>query len=214
MQEKVIALFDNRAVVDEVMQDLLRNGFSQADIETFGSPAGGIPGTDNDSEKPENASYLGAGFMAGLRNFLSGVGLLEAGSGQGYEPNPEDYADRVRQGGVLVTVKANPYMAERARDILCNYNPLNVQEKRLTGQGRDMPDILDENDERRYERPAREAEMESIGERASRVPGYVRGTTQDAAWNGTERRSGGERRATSERRHDAAQSMNTDLFGA
>jgi len=114
----IVAVFSNSATAQRATQDLLQSGFSREDVQitsndTFASDAArgniGLSGAD-----PTRHS-TGGGISGFFRN-LFGAG----------EDEDTTYANAIRSGGAIVSVRTNEGRTERAQDILERYDPIDI----------------------------------------------------------------------------------------
>jgi uncharacterized protein (TIGR02271 family) len=104
MMKMVISLFDDYKIAEQVVEDLVKNGFSDNDIHVTGSSAKGRHSTDFDHHK--------------LGKHLGDEGVPDEEAGY--------YAEGVRRGGTLITVSAADEWADKAADIMRRYEVVDI----------------------------------------------------------------------------------------
>jgi uncharacterized protein (TIGR02271 family) len=187
MAKTVVGLFDNLAKAEDVVRDLVSNGFPREDVSIVASDAKGQYAGDVSSYEGKDtasAAVKGAGagaaiggiggLIVGLATLaipgvgpvvaagplvaaLTGVGIGAAAGGligaltnMGVpESEAQHYAEGVRRGGVLVTVRVEDNMADRAADSMERYDAIDVEKRaaewRQSGWTGYPPDIAARN---------------------------------------------------------------------
>ncbi len=107
MMKLVISLFDDYKIAEQVINDLVKNGFSDNDIHVTGQSAKGHYSTGHDHHK--------------LGSYLEDEGVPREESGY--------YAEGVRRGGTLITVSAADEWADKAADIMRRYEVVDIDSR-------------------------------------------------------------------------------------
>lgn len=178
MAKTIVGLFDDYDEAQDVVQELVDDGFARDDISIVandaerkyasGTASGKESQTDTDTTSGA-AKGAGAGaVVGGLGGLLVGLGVLAipgigpvlaagpivaalGGAGIGAvaggligaltdlgvpEEEAKYYAEGVRRGGTLVTVKTSDDMAGRASDIMNDHDAVDVNERSANWQER------------------------------------------------------------------------------
>lgn len=107
MMKLVISMFDDYKIAEQVIDDLVKNGFSDNDIHMTGNSAKGHHSTGYDHQK--------------LGKHLQDEGVPDEEAGY--------YAEGVRRGGTLVTVSAADEWADKAADIMRRYEVVDIDSR-------------------------------------------------------------------------------------
>lgn len=107
MMKLVISLFDDYKIAEQVVEDLVNNGFLDNDIHVTGHSAKGKYSTDYDHQK--------------LGNHLGDEGVPHEEAGY--------YAEGVRRGSTLITVSAADEWADKAADIMRRYEVVDIDSR-------------------------------------------------------------------------------------
>lgn len=109
----VIGLFDDNAEAKKAYQALQSAGFSKSDLD--------ILTADNRNDESK---------LATIRQYLP-------------ENDARIYMEGVRQGGALVTARAENNKLQRAAEIMSNYNMVNIQDRARTlrANNKDLPEM-------------------------------------------------------------------------
>jgi uncharacterized protein (TIGR02271 family) len=119
MVNTVVGLLDERAEAEEVVEDLISEGFDREDIHVVASDTGTTsvgPGKEKES---------------GFHNLMVKLGFLEDRRKELGLP-AEDvsyYSEGVRRGGVLITVDTDESEVDRAIEILEEHGAVNIEER-------------------------------------------------------------------------------------
>lgn len=124
MTNTVVGLLDRRDEAEEVVDDLVSEGFDREHIHIVANdrelasmpPATGVPGKEKES---------------GFHSLMVKLGFLEDRSKElGWPTEDVDYySEGVRRGGVLVTVDAESAEVDRAMEILEEHGAVDIQER-------------------------------------------------------------------------------------
>jgi len=167
MTRNLVALYNDLAVADKVVQDLKNNGFAREDLSIAAQdPSGrhGYPVTTDDVSGSEGAGF--GAVVGGLTGLVVGLGALAVpgigpvlaagplatalggltgaaiGAGAGAitggltaalvhmglpEEAADSYAEGVRRGNALVTVRAADDTVDRATAIMRQYGPVDIE---------------------------------------------------------------------------------------
>lgn len=130
MDTRVIGLFDSRAQVEGAVRELERRGFGGVALEVHGRQERiGIGGEYQPEDSPVS-THLGDALMAGVRNLLADVGLVDARTRAPVDPEAASiYAEGVRRGGIMVAVRSTPEQADTVMDILRGHGAVDVGER-------------------------------------------------------------------------------------
>jgi uncharacterized protein (TIGR02271 family) len=122
MTSTVVGLLDRRSEAEEVVDDLVLEGFEAKDIHIVAS----------DHDFAAEASAPGKERESGFHSLMVKLGFLEDQRKElGLPPEDADYyAEGVRRGGVLVTVDAmTSEAADRAAEILEEHGAVDIEER-------------------------------------------------------------------------------------
>lgn len=124
MTNTVVGLLDRRDEAEEVVDDLVSEGFDRKNIHIVANdrelaampPTVGVPGKEKES---------------GFHSLMVKLGFLEDRRRElGWPAEDVDYySEGVRRGGVLVTVDAESAEVDRAMEILEDHGAVDIQER-------------------------------------------------------------------------------------
>lgn len=130
MDRRVIGLFDNRAAAEGAVRELERRGFGGDALEVHGRHERVGIGGEYQPEGSPVSTHLGDGLMAGVRNLLADVGLVDARTRAPVRPEAASvYAEGVRRGGIVVAVRSTAEQSDTVMDILCSHGAADVDER-------------------------------------------------------------------------------------
>jgi uncharacterized protein (TIGR02271 family) len=122
MVNTVVGLLDDRAEAEEVVEDLISEGFDRDDIHVVANEREFVSGTTLGPGKEKES---------GFHNLMVKLGFLEDRREELGLP-AEDvgyYSEGVRRGGVLVTIDTDESEVDRAIDILEEHGAVNIEER-------------------------------------------------------------------------------------
>lgn len=180
MDRLILAVFQQASQAEAAMNALMQLGIDAIQVQCFA--AGTEKGT-SDANAP-----------SGLQQFLSETMNADSGSWS----SVEKYMAELGAGSMLLGVRIGSAQAGIALRLLDAQQPNLVQMLDPADGQPDWLGLVPPDDDRSFERPNREAEMESIGERYG---------PSDPAALGRERRSGQERRRVQGRRAEDRNDM-------
>jgi len=164
MAKTVVGLFDDWSTAQNVVQDLVNNGFAREDISVVANQPEGELATAGETDTGMGGLAAGAGtgaVLGGVAGLLVGLGALAipgfgpilaagplaaalTGAGIGAvaggmigalvdlgvpEEEAEYYAEGVRRGGTLVTVKTDDNMVDRAVSIMNRHGAIDINRR-------------------------------------------------------------------------------------
>ncbi|MEW5791676.1 MAG: hypothetical protein AB1790_09425 [Pseudomonadota bacterium] len=130
MDRRVIGLFDGRAAAEGAVRELERRGFGGGALEVHGGHERVGIGGEYQPEGSPVSTHLGDALMAGVRNLLADVGLVDARTRAPVDPEAASiYAEGVRRGGIMLAVRSTSEQADTVMDILRSHGAVDVGER-------------------------------------------------------------------------------------
>src|SRR3569833_3188380 len=153
MAKTVVGSFNSYTQAQRVVDQLVDSGVARDDVSIVANNANGTPaeGSDDSTAASATTGAVTGGAVGGAAGLIAGLaGLAVPGIGPVIAAGPlvaathagvprEEagyYAEAVRRGGALVTVRAEDDMAERVADILQRNDAIDIQRQAETWRTR------------------------------------------------------------------------------